>query len=235
MTPTILAAGGGSFFGDPTAPMEKLLLELSGASHPRLCFIPTAGAESEYSIVRFYEVFGRHARVSHLPLFRRQGDVREVLLDQDAIWVGGGNTLNMLAIWRLHGVDSALRDAWERGVVLGGVSAGSLCWFESGVTDSYGPGLKPIHGCLGWLPGSNCPHYDGEVQRRPVYTRLVGSGELPAGYACDDGAALLYRGAELAEVVASRPDARAYRVERDGERARETPVEPARLVRGFPA
>ncbi|HYT25931.1 MAG TPA: peptidase E, partial [Actinomycetota bacterium] len=132
--------------------MEKLLLELSGAAHPRLCFIPTAGADSDYGIVRFHEVFGRHARVTHLPLFRRQGDVREVLLDQDAIWVGGGNTLNMLAVWRLHGVDAALREAWERGIVLGGASAGSICWFVSGVTDSYGPELKPITGCLGWLP-----------------------------------------------------------------------------------
>lgn len=103
--------------------MEKLLLELSGAAHPRLCFIPTAGADSDHGIVRFYEVFSPHARVSHLPLFRRQGDVRELLLDQDAIWVGGGNTLNMLAVWRLHGVDAALREAWQRGVVVGGVSA----------------------------------------------------------------------------------------------------------------
>jgi len=209
--------------------MEKLLLELSGADHPRLCFIPTAGADSDYGIVRFYEVFARYARLAHLPLFRRQGDVREFLLEQDAIWVGGGNTLNMLAVWRLHGVDAALRDAWERGIVLGGVSAGSICWFESGVTDSYGPELKPITGCLGWLKGSNCPHYDGEAQRRPVYTRLVASGELPPGHACDDGAALLYRGTELAEVVASRPDARAYRVEA----GRETQLEPSRLVRGF--
>jgi len=209
--------------------MERLLLELSGAQNPRFCFIPTAGADSDYGIVRFYETFGRRARVTHLPLFKRQGDVREVLLEQDAIWVGGGNTLNMLAIWRLHGVDAALREAWERGIALGAASAGSLCWFESGVTDSYGPELQPITGCLGWLPGSNCPHYDGEAQRRPVYTRLVAGGELPPGYACDDGAALLYRGTRLEEVVASHPNARADRVEP----GRETPVEPARVVRGF--
>jgi peptidase E len=229
----ILAGGGGSFFVDPSAPIEKLLLELSGAAHPRLCYVPTAGADSDYGIVRFYEVFARHARVTHLPLFRRQGEVREMLLAQDAIWVGGGNTLNMLAIWRLHGVDGALREAWERGVVLGGISAGSICWFESGVTDSYGPELKPLTGCLGFLAGSNCPHYDGEEQRRPDYTRLVAAGELPPGYACDDAAALLFRGTELAEVVATRKGACAYRVEREGDRAVEVPLEPARLVSGF--
>jgi len=195
--------------------------------------VPTAGADSDYGIVRFYEIFARQATVTHLPLFRRQGDVRDVLLEQDAIWVGGGNTLNMLAVWRLHGVDAALREAWVRGIPLGGVSAGSICWFESGVTDSYGPDLKPITGCLGFLAGSNCPHYDGEDQRRPVYTRLVASGELPAGYACDDGAALLFRGTELAEVVAAQKSSCAYRVEREGDRAVEVPLEPARLVSGF--
>ena len=191
--------------------------------------MPTASADSDYGIVRFYETFARHARVSHLPLFRRQGDVRDLLLEQDVIYVSGGNTLNMLAIWRLHGVDTALREAWERGIVLIGSSAGSICWFESGVTDSYGPELKPIHGCLGFLAGSNCPHYDGEAQRRPVYTRLVDSGELPPGCACDDGATLLYRGTELTEVVASRAQARAYRVEP----GRETPIEPGRVLTGF--
>jgi peptidase E len=225
--------GGRSFLGDATAPMEKLLLDLTGAGHPRLCYVPTAGAESDYGIVRFYEIFSRHARVTHLPLFRRQPDVREVLLEQDAIWVGGGNTLNMLAIWRLHGVDVALREAWARGIALGGVSAGSICWFESGVTDSYGLDLKPLTDCLGFLAGSNCPHYDSEEQRRPVYRQLVGSGELPAGYACDDAAALLFRGTELAEVVASQKNACAYRVEREGDRALEVPLEPARLVSGF--
>jgi dipeptidase E len=226
---TILAGGGGSWLQDSSAPFEKLAFELSGASRPRFCYVPTASADGDYGIVRFYETFAHRARVSHLPLFRRQGDVRDLLLDQDVIYVAGGNTLNMLAIWRLHGVDRALREAWERGIVLTGVSAGSICWFESGVTDSYGPELKPIHDCLGFLAGSNCPHYDGEAQRRPVYTRLVAEGELPPGHACDDGAALHYRGTELAEVVAARKDARAYRVEP----GIETPIEPARVVTGF--
>jgi len=225
--------GGGGYLGDASAPMEKLLLELSGAENPRLCYVPTAGADSDYATVRFYEVFGRRARVTHLPLFRRQGPVSEVLLEQDAIWVGGGNTLNMLAIWRLHGVDVALREAWARGIPLGGVSAGSICWFESGVTDSYGPDLKPITGCLGFLAGSNCPHYDAEEQRRPVYQRLIASGELPPGYACDDAAALLFRGTELAEVVAAQKNALAYRVEREGDRAVEVPLAPDRVVSGF--
>lgn len=214
---------------DATAPLERFALELSGASRPRICYVPTAGADSDAGIVRFYETFARRARVTHLPLFRRQGDVRDLLLDQDVIYVAGGNTLNMLAIWRLHGVDGALREAWERGIVLTGASAGSICWFEAGVTDSYGPELQPIHGCLGFLAGSNCPHYDTEAQRRPVYTRLVAQGQLPPGYACDDGAALLYRGTELVEVVATRPGARAYRVAP----GIETPIQPARQLTGF--
>ena len=142
-------------------------------------------------------------------------DIEAFLVDQDVVYVGGGNTENLLAIWRVHGVDRALRRAWEAGVIMTGLSAGSLCWFESGTTDSFGTGLAALSGGLGFVPGSHAPHYDGEPARRPHYQRLVADGILASGYAADDGAALIFRGPDLVEVVASRPDARGYRVERD--------------------
>lgn len=161
----------------------------------------------------FYDAFAGRAEASWLRLFERDGrDLRTFILGQDVVYVGGGNTANMLAIWRLHGVDAILREAWEAGIILAGLSAGSLCWFEAGSTDSFGPGLAPLHDGLGFLPGSHCPHYDGEALRRPSYQRLVADG-LAAGYAADDGAALHFVGTELAEVVTSRPAACAYRVE----------------------
>ena len=135
------------------------------------------------------------------------------MLDQDAVYVGGGNTANMLAIWRVHGLDRALRGAWEAGVVLAGLSAGSNCWFEAATTDSFGP-LAALKDGLGLVPGSHSPHYDGEPARRPTFQRLIGAGELPDGYAADDGAALVFHGTDLHEVVASRPAARGYRVVR---------------------
>ena len=144
----------------------------------------------------------------------------ELALDHDVILVTGGNTANALAIWRTHGFDEILREAWQQGVLLAGWSAGMICWFEHGVTDSFGPELAPME-CLGFLPGSACPHYDGEEQRRPVYTRLVAEG-LPAGVAADDDVALHYVGTELREVVSSREGAAAYRVEADGESPLET-------------
>jgi peptidase E len=147
---------------------------------------------------------------------RTEPDVPTFLLDQDVVYVGGGNTANMLAVWRVHGVDRALQQAWEAGVVLTGISAGSLCWFESGTTDSFGS-LAPLTGLLGFLPGSHSPHYDGEPDRRPTYHALVASGALPGGYAADDGAALVFGGTDLVEVVASRPAARGYRVARDAD------------------
>jgi dipeptidase E len=205
----ILAIGGHAM--RPGEPLDDLLLELTGASRPRVLLLPTASAESEAYVVRFYETFARRAEASHLSLFDiPPPDIRSIVLDQDAIFVGGGNTANMLAIWRVHGVDGFLREAWEAGVVLAGVSAGSICWFEAGVTDSFREELDGLD-CLGFLPGSNCPHYDGEETRRPAYHRLVAEGFRP-GLAADDFVGLRFSGTELAEVVASRPDAAAYRV-----------------------
>ena len=135
-------------------------------------------------------------------------------MHQDVIYVGGGNTENMMAVWRVHGVDQALRRAWESGVVMAGLSAGSLCWFETGTTDSFGAGLAVLSGGLGLLPGSHVPHYDGEPTRRRHYQRLVANAAVPPGYAADDGAALVFHGTDLAEVVTSRREAHGYRVER---------------------
>jgi dipeptidase E len=147
-------------------------------------------------------------------------DLRDLALSQDAICVSGGNTANMLAVWRVHGFDQVLREAWEAGVVLFGWSAGMICWFESGITDSFGPELAGLRDGLGFLSGSACPHYDGDELRRPVYTRLVADG-FPSGLALDDAAAARFDGTELVEVVTTADGARAYRVGPGGEQPLE--------------
>ena len=186
-----------------------------GRRRPRICFIATASGDSPGYIADFYAAFARRTEASHLALFNRTvDDIHRLLMHQDVIYVGGGNTENMMAVWRVHGVDQALRRAWESGVVMAGLSAGSLCWFETGTTDSFGAGLAILSGGLGLLPGSHVPHYDGEPTRRRHYQRLVADGALPPGYAADDGAALVFHGADLAEVVTSRREAHGYRVER---------------------
>jgi dipeptidase E len=217
---TIVAMGGGGFSMEPENPLlDDHILGLAraarGRDRPRICFLPTASGDSPDYVATFYAAFARRAEATHLALFRRTvDDIEGLLLDQDVIYVGGGNTENMLAIWRVHGVDLALRRAWEAGVVMAGLSAGSLCWFESGTTDSFGSGLATLRAGLGFIPGSHAPHYDGDPSRRSHYQEQVAAGELPAGYAADDGAALIFRGTELSEVVAAGPGARAYRVER---------------------
>jgi peptidase E len=223
MSPHIVALGGHI---QPAGPMSRFLLDLAGKERPRVCCLPTATGDSAERIVAFYEAF-RAARCepSHAELFGvPRGDLREHLLAQDVIYVLGGNTANMLAIWRAHGVDRMLREAWEAGIVLCGPSAGGICWFEGGVTDSFGPELAPLRDGLGFLTGSFCPHYDGEPERRPAYRRLVAEG-LPAGIAADDGVGVRFAGADLAEVVSERPGAGAYRIEPAGGEARETPLE----------
>lgn len=194
---------------------DELVRELAGGS--KVCFLPTAAGDAEYALVRFYDAFGARAEASHAVFHPwPRPDLQEHLLGQHAIYVGGGNTANMLAIWRLHGVDAILRMAWEQGVLLCGWSAGMICWFEAGVTDSFGPELAAMHDGLGFLPGSACPHYDGESRRRPTYMQLVRDG-FPAGYAADDAAGLLFEGTELREVVTTDAGARAYRVTAEGE------------------
>jgi len=223
----IVAFGGMRAQPGVRSPLVGYILGLTGKARPKVCCIPTARGDQPEAIVKFYERFaGAPAETTHLGLFDRTvRDVRGFLLDQDVIWVGGGNTANMLAVWRVHGVDRALREAWEAGIVLCGGSAGSLCWFECGTTDSFDlTQLAPLHDGLGFLSGSHCPHYDGEAQRRPLYHRLIAEG-FPAGYAIDDDAAIHFVGTEVAEVVSARDGATAYRVERRGGQVVETPLE----------
>jgi dipeptidase E len=229
-TPTILAMGGGGFTAGPGDPaLDDLVLELTGRPRPRVCLLPTAGGDSEHQIRRFYETYGdRLCEPTHISLFRlgrHPMPLREHLLAQDAVYVGGGSLVNLLAIWKAQGIDRILREAWQTGVVLAGLSAGSMCWFEHGVTTSSGR-PAPARG-LGFLPGSNSVHHDSEPARRPVYLEAVKTGAIRPGYAVDDGAALLFRGTSPQEVVTARDGARAYEVTRTGERA----LEARRLVR----
>jgi peptidase E len=201
---------------EPENPLlDEYVLSFARRADPRVCFVPTASGDAVTYVAGFYRAFARlDARASDLPLFERAGyDLREFVLDQDVIYVGGGNTANLLAVWRLHGLDAILREALDGGAVLCGVSAGMNCWFDASTTDSFGPQIAPLRDGLGFVPGSACPHYDGEPQRRPAYRALVDDG-FPPGWAADDGAALRFPAdGAFAEAVASRPRARAYRVE----------------------
>lgn len=214
-----------------THPLVTYLLDLVGKPRARVAFIPTATGDSTETLVNMYARFpAERSERSHLALFNRTvDDITAYLLGHDIIWVGGGNTANMLAVWRVHGVDRALRAAWEQGVILTGGSAGSLCWFECGTTDSFNLAtLAPLHDGLGFLPGSHCPHYDGEAQRRPLYHSLIAEG-FPAGYALDDDAAIHFEGREIRAVLSARSGASAYRVARADGVVTETRLEPQLL------
>jgi dipeptidase E len=220
----IVACGGAIFSGEGAERLQRFIFSLAGTAGPRVCFLPTATGDHPDAVARFYRAASRlDCRPSDLPLFHREvADLRSFLLGQDVIWVAGGNTANMLAIWRVHGVDVILREAWEQGVVLCGSSAGMNCWFEASVTDSFSmTELAPLEDGLGFLAGSACPHYDAEAERRPVYRRLVADG-FPAGYAADDGVGIVFEGTERVDVVTHREGAGAYFVEaRDGEVSEE--------------
>jgi peptidase E len=220
-------------------------LRLSGADRPKLAFVMTASGDDQTYLTRMYSAFrGWSVDVTHLSLFSQPNtDPRELLLDQDVIWVGGGSVSNLLAVWRVHGVEAIMREAWENGVVLAGVSAGSICWHVGGPTDSFGPDLALEGRGLGLLPYGNGVHYDSEEQRRPLLHTLVGSGLLPTSYATDDGIGLLYEGTEAVEVVADSIESddsaaaessgalgpAAYRVELVGGEVVEARLAPGRL------
>ncbi len=204
--------------------LDRYVLQQARTSNPTVCFVPTACGDADSYIVRFYAAFATlPCRPRHLPLFRQPRDLAAVVVECDVIYIGGGNTRNMLAIWRACGLDTLLRQAWERGTVLCGLSAGAICWFEQGLTDSGG-GLDPLT-CLGFLRGSCCPHYDGEPHRQQAYRGLVQRGALSAGYALDDGAALHIVGDTVAEVVTSRPQARAFHLRAENGTVIEKPLE----------
>jgi peptidase E len=198
--------------------IHRFAAELANArDRPKICVLTQATGDPESRIGAFYAAFARSEfRMSHLQLFPMPNleDVRGHLLGQDIIWVDGGSVANLVAVWRVHGLDEILHEAWQAGVVLSGVSAGSICWHIGGSTDSFGLTLRPFTGGLGWLPYSNGVHYDGEEQRRPTMHKLIGKGILPDGYATDDGAGLVYRGTELSEVVADREGPQGYELKR---------------------
>ncbi len=227
-TRQIVAMGGGGFSEEPDNPLlDDFVLGLSGKKTPRVCFVPTASGDAQGYIDKFYNAFPpERAEATHLSLFRdsRVRDLRAFLLDQDVVYVGGGSTVNMLAIWRVHGIDRIVREAWISGVILVGLSAGMICWFEQSLTDAFGGGPSALRDGLGFLEGSACPHYDREPSRRPAYHRCIATGELLGGVAADDGAAIHYVGAELTEAVSSGSNARAYSVKLEGNEVAETPM-----------
>jgi peptidase E len=216
MSGLILAMGGGGFTMEPDNPVfDDLIVRLPNRRVPRICFLPTASGDPDQHIAQFHAAFADYAcETTHLSLFRlgRQPvPLRDTLLSQDVVYVGGGSMHNMLAIWRAHGIDRILVEAWERGVVLAGLSAGAMCWFEHGITTSTGtPG--PARG-LGLLTGSLSVHRNGEPARLPVYREAVRAGELPGGWAVDDGAALLFVGRGGPRLVTSTPGCGAARIE----------------------
>jgi len=220
--PTVLATSGGFREGRRTrwefSELTEYAIELAGVTGraPRLCFVATALGDNP--TVLHWLIDAAQARglgASHLTLFPMPNvdDITAHLLDHDVVWVFGGSVAGLLAMWRLHGVDAAMRTAWQAGVVLTGISAGSICWHVGGTTDSFGPDLRPITDGLALVPYSNGVHYDSEPQRRPLFRRLIADGTLPTGYATDDGAGVLYRGTDFVEAVSERDGAAAYFVD----------------------
>lgn len=214
-----LALLGGGFSTDDDGLLDDWVLALARATRPRVCFLATASGDAPGYIERFLGAFrSRACEPSVLQLFRRDLDddaLRAFLLAQDVVYVGGGNTANLLALWRVHGVDRVLREAFDRGTLLCGTSAGANCWAEGSHTDSFGP-LTHLADGLGLLAGSVCPHYDSEPGRRPSYRAAVAAGLLPAGWAVEDGAGALFTDGVLAQAVTRTPRAGLYRVEPDG-------------------
>jgi peptidase E len=223
-TRKILIAGG-----DYGTPFIRYMAQLTGKNRPKLLYLPTASADSQSGIIAWFracaplEVYPL-AQDSFIESSRQKQSWEEVLLSVDGIVASGGNTLNQQAIWKAQGIDVVLRQAWNRGIVLGGASAGSLCWFEEGTTDSRPRELTIVHG-LGLLKGSHCPHYDREADRRPLYLKLIGSGQMKPGYACDNDAGIYFEDNEVRRVVASRQGAKVYYVSVSGGQAVERSLE----------
>lgn len=244
MTTRRIVASSGGFVGSkglwgvmrPGRIFERAL-ELTGKERPRVLLVMTAaGDDPSYLATMYSALASSHCDVDHLALFTQPNrPVDEALGRADLVWVGGGSVANLLALWRLHGVDTAMREAWERGAVLGGVSAGSICWHAGGPTDSFGAQLRPVTNALGFLPYGNGVHYDSEAQRRPLLQSLVADGTLPLSYATDDHAAIVYEGTEPVEVVTDEPadpetGPAAYRVERTAAGVVETRLAPGSLA-----
>jgi dipeptidase E len=214
MEPQIIAMGGGGFLMEPDhLALDRYILAQALKHRPRVCFLPTASGDSENMVFRFYDAFTKlDCQPAFCSLFKLPtADLEDYLLSQDILYVGGGNTRSMIALWKEWGLDRILRKCYETGVVLAGISAGANCWFEQCLTDSM-PGQILSWPCLGFLPGSFCPHYDGETERRPAFHRLLAEGKVLPGIAADDGAAAHFRSGELWRLVSSRPNAKVYRL-----------------------
>jgi dipeptidase E len=209
----VVAIGGASAPSSGPTPIQRYVLSLARRPRPRVCFIPTASGDAQVRIDAFYAAFGStDCEPAHLGLFANTTrDVAALMREQDVIYVGGGNTRNMLLLWRAWGVDTAIRAAWDDGAVLAGSSAGAICWFESGITDSYAGEFRPLP-ALGWLTGSYCPHYDSEPGRQPVLERAVIDGSYPPGYAVEDDVGVHIRDGRLENVIAWKPEKYAYTV-----------------------
>ena len=218
MIGTVLALGGGGFSVlDEASPIDDYLLRLTGKDDPKVCFVPTASGDADPYIESFLNAFEDRAQTSILSLFCHDpwGHADPtMLLTQDIVYVGGGSTANLLAVWRLHGLPDILQTAAANGTILAGISAGMICWFEQGLTDSFGDGLEPLS-CLGWLPGSACPHFDGESERKPTYLRLIKEKKIQGGIGLDDGAGALFVNEILEECVSSRISAKGFLFDSD--------------------
>jgi peptidase E len=227
----IIALGGRGFTSGPRdAALDRYVLAQSGKRRPRVCFVPTASGDAAASVRRVAAAVKRHGGIpSHLSLFAPPvGDLSRYLCKHDVIFVGGGNTRNLLALWKLWGLDKAMRKAYERGIILSGVSAGAICWFQAGLTDSWTGKYRELD-ALGWLRGSFSPHFDSEPRRRPIYRRLIRNGTMPGGYAVDDGVGLHFVDGHLTHTVSSRPRAHVLEIRRRGDRLIETALEIGRL------
>ncbi|HET7231564.1 MAG TPA: peptidase E [Longimicrobium sp.] len=229
----IIAMGGGGFTMEPDNPLlDDYVLAATGRSRPRVCFLPTAAGDSVGYIDRFYEAFPDDiCEPTYLSLFSRKvDDLAEFLSAQDLVYVGGGNTVNLLAVWRAQGLDRVLPQVLAGGTIFCGVSAGALCWFQRGITDSYGPDLKPLTNGLGLLPGAFCPHFDSDPRRPFLWPDFVARHGAPA-VAAQDGVALHYVDGRIVRAVTSRPDARAFRYEVVDGQVREEVITPVYLGR----
>jgi peptidase E len=226
MKKQIIALGGGGFSTEPdNSLLDQYILDQARSAKPNICFLGTASGDAENYLFRFYMSFLKlECNPTHLSLFKLPtNDLEAFLLDADVIYVGGGNTKSLLALWKEWKLDIYLRHAWQNGIVLAGISAGSICWFEEGVSDYFPNELNRLE-CLGFLKGSNCPHYDREAMRRPGYQNLVLNGSIAAGIAAEDGVALHYIGTKLEKVVSSRPNVKAYYVRRKSNQVEEVAI-----------
>ena len=224
---TVVAIGGGGF----SPLIDAYSLSFTGKSQPKVCFLPTASGDAEGYIENFYAHFNALTpHTSHLSLTRyNQPKLHQHLLEQDLIYVGGGNSFQMLLVWRVHDVDKTLKKAWEQGCVLTGLSAGSICWFNGSITDSWGHPYQLLDDGLGLLPGSHCPHYDAEPERPAIYENFIAQGTLPAGIAIDDHCAVRYQGTDRAEIVCAQPGHQAYAITQIGGQPKRTALA-ARLL-----